>query len=806
MQNHLFASMLRNYLSIALRTIRKHKLYSFINVVGLSVGLASFFLIGLFVRHEQSFDDFQEKGDRIFRVLQQQPHNMYLGSDHFAVTPSVLPAAMMEEMPSVELATQMDNLEVLLTVNDVGYYESGIRATETFFDLFSFSLISGDRSTLLTSPQDLVLSESLARKIFGRIDVVGEAIEMTSWGDPVLLTVTAVMEDVPTNSHFQFDFVASLSTDNSWLNSQGWGNNSYYTYGLAKPGTSQEQLDREVKAMADGHQQQTTWIQENPDRIATFYTQQLKDVHLRSRVNFDPAVQGDIRYIWLFSAVAFLILLTACINYMNLATARAAVRGKEVGIRKVSGAGQSQLIRQFIGESVVTAGIATVLSLGLVVLVLPALNAIVERQIELSEILQPGPLALILLTGLAVGFLSGSYPALFLSRMQPATILKGSGTGNRRSTLRNILVVGQFAIGIVMVLGVVVIQQQMTFISNFDTGVERDHIVSIRVRDQDIRSNPQTVLEQMEALSGVLEVSSASSLPIRVTSNSMVKDWEGSNEGDEFHLWNGDINFGYEQMVGFQFVAGGGYSVDQQVDAEEGIILNQAAVKALGWTDEGAVGRELDFRGRSRILGVVQDYHFQTMHEIIAPLAIMYNPSRSSYLLAKIDAVNVSQSLSQLESVWSSVADKYPFDYEFLDDAFSQQYQTELRLSSILRMFTFLALFVAGLGLFGLAAFTAQQRTREIGIRKVLGASVPSIVLMMSQEFGRLVIVSFLIGAPLSFLFMKQWLDAFAYKTEIGIFTFVVVGVMALLLALTAVGFQAIRASMADPVRSLRSE
>ncbi|NQV71676.1 ABC transporter permease [bacterium] len=798
--------MFKNYLSIAFRTIRKHKLYSFINVVGLAVGLASFFVIGMFVRLEQSFDDFHEKGDRIFRVVQNQPNNLYLGSTHFGVTPAVLPKAMMEEVPSVELATQITNVEALLTVKGKGFNEKGLFATDTFFDVFTFPLVSGDSEGMLSRPEDFVISESLAQKIFGRTDVLGESIEMATFGDPLHLTISGVMKDVPANSHLQFDYVASFMSNTFWLNSDGWGNNSYYTYGLSVPGVTRATIDADIKELADRHLSETSWIKDNPDDLATFYTQPLREIHLYSRVNFDLAVLGDIRYVWLFSGVAFLILVMACVNYMNLATARAAIRAREVGIRKVAGAARSQLVRQFIGEAVATASIASVLSLGLVALVIPTLNALVERNIQLSSLFQPGPILFILLTGLAVGAISGSYPALFLSRMQPAAVLKGSIKGKSRSSLRNVLVVGQFALGIVMVLGVIVIQQQMTFVSNYDTGVTRDHIVAVRVRDQDIRTDPAPILERIAAISTVSAVSSGNNLPIRITSNSSVSEWEGSNEGDEFHLWNSDINFGYEAISGLQFVAGEGFSREKMVDTEEGLLLNQAAVRALGWTDEEAVGKTLDFQGKTRVLGVLQDFHFQSMRETIAPLALKFDASRSGYLMARIDAKNVPGTLKELKAIWDDASGKYPFEYEFMDDAFNKQYQTELRLASVLKMFTFLALLVAGLGLFGLAAFTAQQRTREIGIRKVLGASVPSIVLLMSKDFGLLVGAAFVIGAPLAYLFMVRWLDAFAYKISIGISTFAWGGAAALVLASIAVGYQAIRASLANPVQSLRSE
>ncbi len=644
--------MLRNYLTISLRTIRKQRLYSFINVVGLSVGLASFFLIGLFVQLERSFDQFHLNKDRIFKIAQVQPQNMYLGTNHFAVTPAPLPDAMMEEMPSVELATQINELEVLLTVDNTGFYEKGLWATEPFFHVFTFPLLTGDHSTVLRNPEDIVLSESLARKMFGTIDVVGRGVEASFYSHPKTLNVVGVMADVLANSSLQFDFVVSFLGSENRQAQTSWGNNSFHTYGLAREGTPKEQFDDELKVMTDAHTSQLPWIRENPEGQASFYSFRLTDIHLHARINFDISENGDIRYVWLFSAVAFLILLTACINYMNLATARAALRGREVGVRKVSGASRTQLIRQFMGEAVATALTAAVASIGLVLLTLPILNSLVDRDIGTAAIFDIGALSIVLITGLIVGLISGSYPALFLSKMQPATILKGSGHGSTRSFLRNALVVGQFSIGIVLVLGVIVIQQQMSFISDMDTGVERDHLLAIRVRDEAIRANPETILLQMENVSGVNSGSAANNLPIRISSNSVMDDWEGRSDEAKFFLWNGDIHFGWEDLVGVELVAGRAFSAERPADAETGILLNEAAIRALGWSAQEAIGRTLDFRGRTQVSGVLKDFHFQSLRETIAPLALRLNSGRSTYLLLKIQPTQTAATLAGIEEVW----------------------------------------------------------------------------------------------------------------------------------------------------------
>lgn len=796
--------MFRNYVTSAFRALRKHRLYSFINVVGLAVGLAAFFLIGLFVRHERSFDAFHENGDRIFRVVQEQPGNMYLGSNHFAVTPKPLVTALVNEVPNVEAATQLTSVNSLLRVGETGFLEDGIMATNPFFDIFTFPLIDGTTTGLLSSPDHLVLSESLARKMFGRTDVVGEHVEYVSYDDPLTLTVVAVMADVPSNSQLQFDYVVSFLASPYWVSADQWGNNSYLTYGMSRTPVDPALLSEQVDAMARSHMEQLSWIQDSPERMPRFYTQRLTDIHLQSRINFDDAVLGDVRYIWLFSIVALLILATACINYMNLATARAGVRAREVGIRKVSGADRAQLVRQFMGEAIATTFSALLLAAGLVALVLPVVNSMFERDIRLWDLVSPGPVLFMIGTALFVGLVSGSWPAFKMSAMKPAEILKGSGTGHRKSMLRNALVVGQFATGIILVVGVIVIQQQMSFIATTDTGVDRDQLVALRIQNNDLRQNAAPLMERMRDIPGVSGLTAANNLPIRITSNSTLEDWEGAPPDASFHLWNGSVGEDYATVSGLTFVAGSGFSRDKITDQEEGLIVNEATIRALGWDIESAVGRSLDFRGRTRILGVVQDFHFQSLHQEIAPLALFFDDSRATYVIMKVDSGRMSGVMAEIGNRWTEFSEGYPLDVEFMDDAFRQQYETEFRLSAILRMFTLLALFVAGLGLFGLAAYTAQQRTREIGIRKVLGASPASVVMLLSREFGRLVLVAFIVGAPIAWLAMNQWLEAFAYRTSIGVGTMLAVGGVCLVLALASVGFQAVRAALLDPVKSLR--
>ena len=788
------------------RSFRKHRLYSGINIFGLAIGLAAFFLIGLFVQHEREFDQFHLNKDRIFRVVQEQPGNLYMGTNHFAVTPHGVYLAMLDEMAELESVVQIDDLSSVLSVSNSNFYESGLWATESLFEVFSFELLSGDPRSVLAEPQNIILSESFAKRLFGTGDVIGEAIKVVAGRDTLMQTVSAVMKDVASNSHLDFEYVLPFVANQNWMRQSGWGSSSYYTYGLVKEGITQAQFDEQIAAISHRHLSQQKWNVDDPDRVPHYYSQKLEDIHLKSRVNFDLAIRGDFRYVILFSIVALLILVTASINYMNLATARSAVRAREVGIRKVSGANRGNLVRQFLSEAITTTLISSLLAVGLVIILLPFLGDLVERTIEVNRILNPSSLGMVLLVAIFVGLVSGSYPAFVLSRMQPASILKSSTGTSSRSLLRNVLVISQFSIGIVLVLGTLVIQDQMSFISDTETGVERDHVLSVYVRSPKYRNNPDILLREIELLPGVTGVSSGSDLPIRIGSNSGFSDWEGAPEEAEMHMWNATVNFGYTELAGIELLAGTSFSEDRPSESKNGVLLNETAVAALGWTVETAVGKSVDFNGRTTVTGVMQDFHFQSLHEAIGPLALAQGVNFNSYLLASIDPARINETVRAIEEIWSRIEPLYPFNHEFLDDAFNAQYQTELRLASILKVFTALALIVACLGLFGLAAFTAQQRTREIGIRKVLGATSPSIMMLMSKDFGVLVLVSFLIGAPMAFIGMTRWLDDFAYRTEIGVETFLAVGLVAMFLALITVGYQAVRASFANPVESLRHE
>ena len=798
--------MLRNYLQVAFRSLDRHRLYSLINILGLSIGLAAFFLIGLFVRQEKSFDQFHEKADRIFRVVQEQPQNMYLGSNHFAVTPRPLLEALTDEIPGVEASVQVNDLEALLVVDDNGFVEPGLMASKDFFHIFSFPLDAGNPAEALSQPNQIVLTRSMADRLFGSRDVIGRLVEYTYYSTERTLSVSGIMPDPPSNSQLQFNYVVSYQTSTSWAEGGQWGNNSYITYGLLSEPVDVTRLDANLSTMVETHMGGLDWISENPDRLPRFYAQPLTDIHLHSRVNFDPAVLGDIRYVRLFTVVAFLILLTACINYMNLATARSAVRAREVGIRKVSGADRPQLMRQFLGESLVTSLIAVAGAFLISLWALGPLGQLLERDMAATSLIEAGPILFLLGTALLVGVLAGSWPAFFMSSMQPSLVLKGALPGHRKSVLRNVLVIGQFGLGIILVVGVVVIQKQMAFIGGFDTGLVRDRIVSLQVRDNDTRADASTLLESLEAVPGVQAVSTAGHVPVRISSNTSLRNWEGAPEDASFHLWNTNIGSGFESMFDLTFVAGAGFSEERATDHEEGIILNEAAIRAMGWNSSEAVGREIDFRGDKRIIGIVQDFHFQSLREEIAPLALWYTDERSGYILVRIDGNRTQEILGELEATWKQHVSGYPMDLSFLDDAFQEQYASELRLSRVLRWFTFLALIVAALGLFGLASYTAQQRTREIGIRKALGASAPSLIVLLSREFGRLVLIAFILGAPVAWIAMQQWLAVFAYKVDVGLVTLLMVGFATALVAFASVGFQAVRASMADPVKSLRHE
>ena len=796
--------MVKNYLKIAFRNLFKQKLYAVVNIVGLAVGLACVILILRYVQYELSFDTFHEKADQIHRIVQRQPGNVFLGSDHFAVTPAPLAQTLVSEFPEVLYATTIDSYNALLSHSDQHFYEDGLRADEHVFQVFTFPMIQGNPETALAEPNTIVLTASLAAKIFGDEDPMGKILIHQN-EDP--FTVTGVIEDVPANAHFTFSYITSIRSQENYVSNlerNSWNSNSWFTYFVVQEDVSQDQLQAKMPAFTQKYLADDEDDPDDPNERNQYIVQALTSIHLYSHVNFEMSANNDIKYIYLFSAIALVILLIACVNYMNLATARSITRAKEVGMRKVVGAHRGQLIRQFIGESMLMVFFALVLALILVHVLLPIFGRLVERDLALNYAEEGWLLLGLGGIGLVVSLFAGSYPALFMSALRPIHVLKGAlGRGVRRSRLRSLLVVGQYTISIVLVIGSLVIYQQLRFIQNKELGYDREHVVVMPIRDRAVRQNTETIKNELRRHADVISVSTSSHLPARIASSTTVERWEGSSEGDELAIYQANIDYDFLDVFELELAEGRNYSRDFPSDTVGAFLLNETAVKALGW--DTAIGKQFHYwRTDGPVIGVVKDFHMHSLHQPIQPLMLRLG-GWVRHLSVKIRPQDIPGTLDFLEETMAQFS-PYPFEYEFLDETFDQLYKTELRLGEAFGYFTLLALLIASMGLFGLAAFAAERRTKEIGVRKVMGASVPGVILLLSKGFTKLVAVAFVLAAPVAYFAMNHWLEDFAYRVDLSWPIFVVAGLAALLVSWLSVGYQSMKAARVNPVESLRYE
>ena len=795
--------MLRNYLTVALRGFRKHTLYSTLNVFGLMLGLTVVVLIALFVRFELSYDKFHQGADRTYRIVQRQPGNVYLGSNEFAVTPGTLEDALRDELAYVEQATQINDMRAVVSAGESGFFDEGLFATPSFFELFDFELIRGDRATVLDEPNAIVVTSDFAQRVFGTEDAIGRSFELDYYGTIYTPTVTGIVAEPPPNAHFDFSWVLTyVGMDRQ----QNWGSNSYYTYVRLRSGADPRQFAEDLQAIVDRNMSELDWIREDDGDVPTFYAQRLAEIHLRSHINFEIARNGDIRYVWLLVIAAVIIVITACINYMNLATARAVTRAREVGVRKVVGANRMQLVRQFIGESLVLAAVATAAALVLASLLRPGFNILVERDIPASELATVGFLGITVVFGAIVGIVSGSYPAAVLSRMSPARILKSSASlRTSRSVLRNTLVVVQFAVGVALVVGTFVIREQLAYIGYADTGMDRDQVVAVTSRDRSLGEQWPALKTELERIPWVLGVTGSSHVPTNIQSSNGADEWDGREGDQEISVYVNGVTFDFADLLGLEIVEGRDFSRDRPSDEGNGIIINETTKRLLGW--ETAIGKNIGLGSTgTEVIGVVSDFQFHSFHLAIEPMALYLDTDEASNILIKVTQEDLPATLERVASVFGTFSPKHPFEYQFLDDAYDSLYRAERHLGLVLSVVTGLALVIACLGLFGLAAFMALQRTKEIGIRKALGAGVSDIVLLLSRDFGRLVLIAFVVGCPIAYLVMREWLSRFVFRAEIGPDIFIAAGLVTALVAFITVGYQSVKASRADPVRALRYE
>jgi putative ABC transport system permease protein len=810
--------MLKNYLKAAARNMRLHKGLSFITIFGFAAGLACCILITLFAIDQMGFDRHNARADRIYRVGISAALNNNSMSGPVSCAP--LAEAMKREIPEVESVTRFvggsRGAPVVRYKDKVFSEERFYWADPTFFDVFSVPFIQGDPRTALRQANSVVLTRSMARKYFADENPLGKTINTDNRRD---LIVTGVVPDVPRQSHFHYDFLGSLAVfENS--RSSSWIGNNFYTYLLLRPGASAAAVDAKLQGIVRrnaGPQFQmmfgVSWDQllKSGARYS-YFLQPLTDIHLHSHFEYELEANGDISTVYLFSLVAFGVFLLACVNFVNLTTARAATRAREIGIRKAVGSGRGQLIQQFLFESSLTSFLAILLALVLAVLLRPFFNRLAGVNagiaIQGNPWLLPILLALLILSGLVAGI----YPAFYLSSFRPVQVLKGQMGGVKgKSFLRSLLVVFQFTLSIALIIGTLAINRQLHFMQNKKLGFNKEQVLVVKKTD-DLGKQVQTFKQELLSNPDIVAVSNSANLMGDPSFGDNVYRVPGVEGVAQHILWTIYADEGFVRTFDIEMAAGRFFEKDRQGDLQ-GVVLNETAVKALGLTDP--VGKELvqmiDQGGKQAkltILGVMRDFHFQSLHEEIRPLAIhCFGPDGFGKMVSvRFRPVAVPGLLKSTESIWRRLAKGQAFEYEFFDERFAANYNAEQNTARLLMAFSILAILIACLGLLGLATFATQQRTKEIGIRKVLGASVLSLSRLLSSEFLKLVLLANVVAWPLACFVLNRWLRGFAYRTSLGIGLFLFSGMLALAIALLTVSFQSVRAARANPVESLRNE
>ncbi|HEU4575028.1 MAG TPA: ABC transporter permease [Chitinophagaceae bacterium] len=808
--------MFRNYFKIAIRNFWKNKWFSFINIFGLSLGIATCLLIMLYVQHELGFDRFNKKAGQIVRVTF---HGKMNGGEikEATVMPPVA-ETFKRDFPEVRQATRLRSFgkpriafgNKLLREDALAFVDAN------FFQVFTLPFLQGDPLTALQQPRSVVISSAVAKKYFGNESPLGKVIEIREERGGTF-TITGVYKNIPDNSHFeQFGLLVSMSSlpeasEDTWMAS------NFYTYLELPKGFNYHKLEAKLPQEVDkyiGPQLQQAMgvtisqFRQSGNNIG-FFLQPLTDIHLHSDLTGDMKPSGNIQYVYIFSAVAVFMLLIACINFMNLSTAGASRRLKEVGIRKVMGSVKSQLIRQFLLESLLLTTVAVVIAVVFVQLVLPAFNAFTQMDVSLqltdSPVILPGLVLLVII----VGFLAGSYPAFYLSSFRPITVLKNKFIAGKSSAgLRSGLVVFQFIISISLMIGTIVVYQQLSYIRHKDLGYDKNQVIVV----QDsywLGKHAETFKQALLSDPRVANVSMSGYLPAGPSYNNNYLAYPDNNSTQLVYSLRYGVDENYIPVMDMHMVAGRNFSKTFGSDSTA-VIINEAAASAFGWNDD-AIGHTLSHSNSDgkistyRVIGIVKNFHFKSLHDLITPL-VMTMESENGTMIVKTKTANVQELLTTMKRDWDQLTSQSPFSYSFLDERFENMYRSEHTIGIIIGVFALLTIFVACLGLFGLATFTAERRTKEIGIRKVLGANVTVIVSLLSKDFLKLVIIAIAVASPVAWYVMNLWLRDFAYRIQISWWVFLAVAIAAVLIALVAVGYQAVKAAIINPVKVLRSE
>jgi putative ABC transport system permease protein len=806
--------MLKNYFKITIRNLLHHKIYSFINIFGLAIGIACCLLILLYIQDELSFDSFHEKANRIYRVNT----DLKFGTTELALPlcSDMLGPIMKKDYPQIEEYTRIysyNNPKMIRQGNNF-ITEHGIAyADSTFFKVFTFPVISGNTSHILNEPNTVVITESIAEKYFGTNNVLGRFIETDDDGNR-LFKVAAVIKDMPVNSHFRFSFIFPMHNLN-----YNWGNLvsfNFRTYLLLKKGTDYKEFEKNFVTFNDKYAfpfaQRFMNIKSKSDFIKAGNRLEhtlipLRDIHLYSKRTQEISPTGTIEYVYIFGVIALFILIVACVNFMNLTTARSANRAREVGLRKVLGTQRTNLISQFLFESIIMTSISVVLASLIVSFILPAFNELAGKEMMVRDIFSYPCLIILIMLPFIIGISAGSYPAFFLSRFLPVEILKGKlSTGSKSGMVRSALVVFQFATSIILITGTIIIYNQLNYIQNKNLGYQKDQLLIINgaysLNNIDAFHDEMMKVPGISSatISGFLPVPSSRSFNVFFTTPSM-----GAENGLTMQQWM--IDYEYMKTLGIELKSGRNFSENFGNDSSS-VILNETAVKKLGLS-QPLNSKLYSFNQNKHVsynvIGIAKDFNYESLRQNIGPLCFVFGKNVGN-ITFRINAANIPDILSKAESLWKNMVPGIPFSIRFLDESFNEVYKTERRIGLIALIFSLLAIIVASLGLFGLSTFLAEQRTKEIGVRKVLGAPFTSLLFLLLKEFLKWIVIANIIAWPIAYFIMEKWLQDFAYRIDINLSIFILSGVIALIIALITVCFQTIKAAIANPIDSLRYE
>jgi putative ABC transport system permease protein len=799
--------MIRNYLKIAIRSLQKHKSFSFINIIGLSVGLASCLLIGLYINEELSYDKFHENSNRTYRVTRQFKAPDGSVGLHLSRVAPPFSEYMREDFSEIDKIGRFVDFGSLVSYQDKVFNEpSFIWADSEIADIFSFDIIEGDVMDALSSPSSVAMSKSMTLKYFGDEDPIGKII---TYDNEIDLMVRAVFEDFPENASVRFELLGDFKYVNDVFGGAQalmpmWYRNMFSTFFTMKSPNDIASLKAKMPDFLVNH------LGENGSVQNELVIQKLTDIHLKSNLADEQGVNSDIKYVYIFSAIALLILAIASINYMNLTTAKSANRAKEVGMRKVFGAARYNLINQFLVESILLVFMAVIIAFGITLLVLPSFRAFSGLQLDMAVIMNAPTLGLIVLFALSIGVIAGSYPAFYLTRFKILNVLKGKiASGAKSGNLRKVLVVTQFSISLILVVSTLVVFQQLNFIQNKSLGYDKDQMMIVR-SNSELRENRQIFKDQLNALAGVQSVGRSIFVPTNQLLNSQgsaMVEVDGELKSTGTSLKELSVDHDFISTYKMEIVVGRNFSKLFTTDTAS-FILNETAIKSIGWEEpETAVGQTITYGNtRGQVIGVVKDFNFESLQSKIEPVIFTMSRRSNGAFSIKIVAENVKETVSEIEAIYGRIAPTYSIRFNFLDERFENLYSSETQRSELFTIFSGLAIFLACLGLFGLASYTVSQRGKEISIRKVLGASIKQIVGILSKEFIILIGISMILAIPVSWYFMGDWLKSYAYRISLNWTPFVIAGVIVTMIAILTISTQTFRAAITNPSKRLRDE